>query len=217
MNHETRMWLEQMRLANPGWKVRLGRNVQPGEGALSFDCYLYMVDTSTGWVACATLSQAEMRRLEVRSEADAYVWQHCVDACASAISDAGSEDAAPESPSAEACAALTVCALAQTQTWRLVQEKTGGSLAGHWIYVVYKLQARGQLLGRPAFVSRPRPGLLPIEDLRGMVRTMVEADIGNPASKVGREISASGGALLCEWLDPKGESLIARPRRPASR
>ncbi|MBK8072910.1 MAG: hypothetical protein IPK34_13245 [Ramlibacter sp.] len=216
MNNETRMWLEQMRLANPGWRVQLGRNAQPGEGAFAFDCYLYMVDTSTGWIACATMSQAEMRRLQVRAGADATIWAYCVNACASAIVQAGASDAPPESPDAEVCTALAVCSLAQTRTWQLVQEQAGGSLAGHWIYAVYKLQSHGQYLGRPAFVSKPRPGLMEPEDLRSIVRSIVASDLGNPASNVGREVARSGGAVLCDWCDPANPRPQERPRGPSA-
>jgi hypothetical protein len=202
MNNEALMWLKQFHHANPGWSVALGRDLQLGAGNLATDSYVYVVDTSTGWITAAALAQAELKRIAAYADANADVRQQALSACGSAIVDAGSRNVSHDSADAQACLCLAVCALAQTQVWEIIKQRSSGSLAGHWIYATYRLREGAGIIGRPGFVRRPKPGLIPPENLRRVIASMIAQDVGSPASAVGRDLAAGGGAVLSTLFDP---------------
>jgi hypothetical protein len=176
----------------------LGRNLEIGTGALSWDSYVYIVDTHRDWTAAAAMSQSELKRVGDLAAAKPELGQGALDAAAIAIAEASAAAAGPASEAAEHCVFVVCLALSQTQTWQIVLDRMDGSLAGHWIYLTYTTKNGKGPIGRPAYFRHPKPGLLDPEALEEAVRMMVRQDTGPATTSVAKMIAADGGALLAK-------------------
>lgn len=199
MNAESKMWLDQLQAITPQWKLSLGQHFQPGAGLLATDAYVYVIDTSTNWMAGAALATSEMRRMRATLDANPSMREAALNGCTAAVLAAGDRGLNPGTADGEACLVSAIAALALTRSWDLVLNKQN-SLAGHWFYVVYRLRGGPGGIGRPGFVSWSEPGFLPQERIDQLVAQMLHAD-ADRNSNVGRMLAADGGAQLSERFE----------------
>ncbi|MRD49690.1 hypothetical protein GHT07_20665 [Caenimonas koreensis DSM 17982] len=197
MSGEHRMWRELMQRANPGWSFSVGRHAQLGQGALSLDTFVYLVDVATAWSVAGGLAESEFRRLLRALEAAPAMAASARDG-ANGIREAADANLARDTEEAEGLIVTALAALTQTQTFVRAREAQQGRLTGHWLYLVYRLRD-GSVLGRPGFATQGMPGLLSPERLHGLVVQTVAVDTGaSGPTSVGRMIAAGGGAPVAE-------------------
>ncbi|MDF2461952.1 MAG: hypothetical protein K0Q43_187 [Ramlibacter sp.] len=202
MNNEQKFWRSLLHARSPYWKL----HIQAGdriEGLAEYDVAIYVVDTSTGWTAAGMLKTPEFQHIaqavgqaaksmrKIRGGLSAGIWQVL------------GEAPQPAASSPEAHEALvSACAdMALTKTFVQVKQQTGG-VAGHWVYLVYRLQS-GERIGRPVFFGRPQMGLIDQNDLEFSICKIIALDT-DPASQasVARDLRAGGGPILCDTFNP---------------
>lgn len=200
MRAEKSFWQGVISGLNPHWSMELGRNWSPEQGSISGnDFRIYAVDVETGWLGCAAMPQSEVVRLIHKSPESGVTHEMARNAAAQLVSEAGRAGIKPGAEEYETTMLMAVLAITKTRTFDLGLEKGGGSMAGHWIYVVYRSR-NGEFIGRPAMMQTADPGLLIPEKLMAFVRLIVSADTSNTESSVGRMLSSMGGAIVWSGL-----------------
>jgi hypothetical protein len=197
---ESRFWTDLAQQLNPGWTIGMG-----SDGALigtmlaTHDTCLYLVDTSTPWIAAGSTTSAELLRLK-RELAKAKLAPGTVPGAAgAAILECGKRQLRTDHPDAVMAFTAAAGAVTEAATWTAVMDRMG-SPAGHWTWLVYRLK-NGDPLGRPLFGhSGDKRGFMSIGNLKESIAAALTNDIANPASAVARQISAGGGVEFCQEM-----------------
>jgi hypothetical protein len=102
----------------------------------------------------------------------------------------------PVGPEVKQVVSMALCALTQTRTFTQVQA-VHGKLAGHWFYLVCRLQ-NDNVLGRPAFASsEPQTGLLDAQAIQSTVTRILQADRDSNLG-VAELVRQGGGQVLAD-------------------
>lgn len=215
MTKERAFWENLASSINPDWTLRLGTEFQPGDGSLGLDynAFVYLIDTSTMWVAAGALKHTEILRAKAQLDASGIPHGASADAASAAVLQLGRDGAPPDHPDVKLAVTAGVCAISQTQSYAAALAQTG-SPAGHWIWLVYKLKNNGESLGRTLFAKYSRRhGFLPLENLREVICAALANDVANPNSAVAAEVRAGGGVELA----PELQAILPEIRRERHR
>lgn len=187
--------LEQL---SPGWSITLDPAAQPGSLDLAGrTARLYLIDSSTSWTTAGAFAPAVFAVAAAAATAAALRGSSLADAAGqmlSRLSSAGATSGADVSR----CLQLVAAALANTQTFAMVQAQ-GAGLAGHWVYLAYRAHD-ASVICRPLFfrsgAACDSAGFAPPHMLMSLVRQAVAHDTRAPSSAVGKLLRRSGGAIL---------------------
>ncbi|HWS26423.1 MAG TPA: hypothetical protein VN259_07615 [Xanthomonadales bacterium] len=202
---EDRFWRDIVfATMNPGWTIALGDKAQGGTpGCARLTAAVYLVDTSSSWRIAGLVRPEDMLHIEsqIRCGAipadkvkNAAGW--CVLENARPHRDADQHER--DNPAdAEHAVKLAIGALVQTQCYE--QAKAGPGLAGHWLYLVYRMRD-GSSVARPAMLPvRTTPfALMDPSMLEACISRIVYADTSASAatSSIAKRLQESGGAIL---------------------
>lgn len=223
---ETEFWTQVAEASNPGWSMHVVSDPESGSPGISgVDVHIYIVDTSTLWIAAAGLREQEaidaIRNLpsmakNVAEMIDGFTGAErsggpmtrdldsasIIAAAGMAITNASDSRATANSPELGAAFTLSWLAISLTKTFEQAKKVTGVP-NGHWLYLLYRTAA-GTSIARPAYAGRGAAagsnGLLAPKLLAGLVRQVVQVDLGNPGGVVFGKIKADGGAKLAPEL-----------------
>lgn len=201
--NERDFWEGLNNRSSPGWDIKLAPHMTPGDLHLSdYDVFVYVVDTSSGWIAGGTTRSQEMKNVHqaiVNSDIDL---NRVKDAAPTLITQHGKDFPPPGSDETQKCINAAVSAMTLTSTYKQVLPQ---GLHGHWLYVAYKM-ADDTSIGRPVFFRHPGIGFAPPGDVNHIIKQVILQDICNPATSVCKLIQSCGGAILSEELggNPSG-------------
>ena len=196
MHAEKSFWQGVISGLNPHWSMELGRNWSPEQGSISGnDFRIYAVDVESGWLGCAAMPQSEVVRLIHKSPESGITQDIARNAAAQLVSEAGRSGIKPGAAEYETTMLMAVLAMTKSRTFELGLQQGGGSMAGHWIYVVYRSRT-GEFIGRPAMMGTSEGGLLVPAKLMGFVRQIIRTDTSSPESSVGKMLASMGGAIV---------------------
>lgn len=197
---EDRFWQEVGNQLNPGWQIHLG----PGGVQVplaSQDTFLYLLDTATMWITGGATLSSEMLRARRELQKLKMTPAQVAGLAAEPILECSQTQLTGDHPKVRLAMTAAVCSITATGTWSAVMDRIG-SPAGHWIWMVYRLQD-GESLGRPVFSQGPRV-FMQEPDLHRALRTALASDLGNPNSSVSQMVRKGGGAVLHptlqQWL-----------------
>ncbi len=182
-----------------GWNIKIADHVQPGEvfGA-NHEVRFYLVDTSKDWVFAGASSQSNFKALANDPVVLGMDTKTVMDFAASGLVEFSDGRIHPDS--SEMVVRYVAAALARTQTFVRIEDM-GKGLAGHWLFVAYRLQD-GCINTRPLFVpARTNQQFLPPGDLDDVIASIVRMDCDpNGNTEVSRMIRSAGGARLdAKW------------------
>lgn len=220
---EAAFWSQVANAANPGWSMSVRQDhVLDTPKVSDVDVFVYVVDTSSLWVAgagtresdaqaalnnlpamaygvrCAIAESLGVERPEMASsgDIDSDAIMSSAGSSVLAASDAGASDEDPEVMNALTLAWLAV---SLTKTFQQAKLATGG-IKGHWLYAVYRAK-NGNAISRPAFIGANKDcRFMPPNVLVDLVRQVVEFDMGNKGGAVLASLSKDGGAVLADEL-----------------
>jgi len=185
---------------NPDWTIELGREWSPGIGSLGAnDFSIYTVDAKTGWIGCAAMPQSEVAKLLVEAPKAGLTAASAHDIAAQLVGDAADAKLGADSVDYESTMLMAALGITKTKTFELGVSQGAGSMAGHWVYIVYRT-ASGEYVGRPAMMKRSQPGLLSPDELRDYAREVIRIDTKVPGTSVGELLNELGGASIWSGL-----------------
>lgn len=200
MQGENQFWKGVISGLNPHWSVELGRSWTASNGSISGNEFrIYAVDVETGWVGCAAMPQSEVVRMIHKAPESGITQEMARDAAAQLVSEAGRSEMKPGADGYETAMMMAVLGITKTRTFALGLQQGGGSMAGHWIYVVYRSRS-GEFIGRPAMMQTADAGLLNPAKLMGFVRQIIRTDTSSPESSVGKMLAGMGGPVVWSGL-----------------
>lgn len=201
--NEREFWEGINNRASPGWEVKLADHMAPGGLNLAdYDIFVYVVDTSSGWIAGGTTRSQDVKNVHQAITTSGIDQKQVKDAAAEFVTQHGKDFPLPGSPETKKCINAAISAMTLTSTY---QKVLPNGLHGHWLYVAYKM-ADGTELGRPVFFRHPGIGFAPPGDVNHIIKQVILQDVGNPATSVYKMIQACGGAILSVELggNPSG-------------
>lgn len=189
---ESLFWQQVSDQLNPGWQLHHSAGGAPVSLAAQ-DAFLYLLDTSTMWLAAGATQSSEM--LRARRDLQRLKLDPAVVAglAGEAVLHCGAANLPGDHERVRQAMTAAVCSITATATWSTVMDRIG-TPAGHWIWVIYRLKDGGAL-GRPVYGQAPR-AFLEESTLHRLVRTALANDLGNSTSAVHRQVAAGGGAVL---------------------
>ena len=194
MNHEKDFFERLAGTALPGWDVKLQPHMQPGQMDLaSYDAYIYVVDTSTGWTGAGAMQTSGFAAAARLPAETGLTLENVTDLAARSITMLGRDQPAADAPDLIQCIQLTAAALTGTQTFE--QVRASADLSGHWAYVAYRM-LDASTIARPVFFRSRSTGFLPMDALYQVVRQIVSQDGRSSNSAVGRMLKRAGGPIL---------------------
>lgn len=200
VNGEKAFWKGVFSSLNPQWSIELGRDWTPERGSVSGnDFCMYVVDVATGWMGCGALPQSEMRRLMQEAPKAGLSASNAHDAAAQLICEAADGQLKVGAKEYESTILMAALGITRTKTFSLGLEQNAGSMAGHWIYIVYRTKS-GEFFGRPAMMQTAKPGLAPPDVVTAYVRQVIKMDMTRPGSSVGEMLRQGGGATVAGEL-----------------
>lgn len=195
MKSEYQFWNDTMQSLNPGWCVSIDPRFPAGGGRLaSYDAFVYVVDTSTGWLAAGALSSCEMLRAAAHAAASTDMPTLVRTGAAGMIANLGEGRPEAGSQAAQQAVMMGVVVVTQSSVFEKVLAACNGQPSGHWFYLVYRLR-NGDLLGRAVYGRQAAQALVSQDRCRLTVLQAIQLD-RNPASNVGRSIAEGGGLVL---------------------
>ena len=222
MNNERKFFTEIANTLNPGWNVRINdASASRGNSLTRRDALVYVVDVATGWTAAGALERmsceeavgACRKYMALIGNGSTRVTS-AADLAGQAIALCGAARFDSSSAEVELALATAAAAMVETRTYQIVvaaNAKAGAPpLAGHWIYLAYRMKASTDIVTRPAYMSGgPVPGVpagrfLSPEALFDMSSNVIRGDLTNAASLVGSTLASGGGAVLApRWRTSK--------------
>ncbi|TAL65715.1 MAG: hypothetical protein EPN79_11075 [Burkholderiaceae bacterium] len=204
MNNEHKFWHNIAATVYPGWDVFLDPLSKSSSGGLSdADTFIYAIDVATMWTAASCLRAMDAQRAadDMQRQLAGFKGGQitAADVAGEAIVTCGRNSSPPDSREAKIAINLTVCALRQTQTYKIATEKSG-SMLGHWLYISYTLNNNGGILSRPCYFHPEARGLMDPDKLTSLIHAVVRGDLTNHTTLVGRTIKDSGGAVVAPAL-----------------
>ena len=196
--NEQKLWGMIANLTSPGWNVKVSDDPEGEKFGLSkLDAYIYIVDTSTGWIGAGSLQPHHIQKIhddldkdaasnpdvknQVKDHAGLLTLKH------GAIGSTSNDDL-------DDALVASVAALSATATFEAVRKT--GSLAGHWINITYKMMD-GASISRPAFLRVNYPGFCKPEELNEFIKKIVSSDTDATANtSAAMMIRQCGGAIL---------------------
>lgn len=180
-----------------------GLDLHPGRGPLSVGAYVYLVDSSTLWLAAAAIDPAHLEKLLAEDGHDRAVQTPTrarAAGCIQAASDAG-EVADPESSVKLARAFSTsLAAIAASPAYAKSQRVPRTVTAHHhWFLILYRLADGGRVAGL-GHVLEPTPGMLDRDSALDCLESIVQMDLGSKRTLVHEAVTAAGGVCLADAL-----------------
>jgi len=201
--HEKTFWERTVSALSPGWGIRLLDQNQATPGVSDLDAFFYAVDLSTGWKMVAGLQSAEVLRAEAAGRLGLQEGLDVLGAAGQLLAKASDEAATAEQALVSVVGNAVVVAMTQTATYRLVKERFG-SVAGHWLLLVYRPREGEAVITRPAFIGKATRGApLGVVRLHEAARELSRLDLIEQPGKVAAAMTEAGGAKLapCYRLD----------------
>jgi len=194
---ENNFWNQVAQQVNPGWNVQLDSAGTAQDLLASYDTFVYLVDTSTMWVAAGATKSSELLHASRQLQKSKLSPGIVAGAAGNAIIECGAAQLASDHAQTHKALTAAICAITASATWGVVMDRLG-SPAGHWIWLAYKLRA-GAPEGRPIFTQSKRAFLSP-DELTRALRAGLSNDLANTRSTVNQRVKAGGGAELCESI-----------------
>lgn len=195
MNAERKFWETVLAAANPSWNVQADPSLLPGTYS-QHDVRVYVVDATSGWMSAGCVSTQEMARVATFVSARDEERGRIAAEAPGFIHDRASRKPQPTAAEVEQVISMALCVLTQTQTFSRVQEMQG-KLAGHWLYLVYRLRDES-IMGRPVFVgAAPTAGFLGTDAINQSVNHVLRADHASNQG-VAQMVRQGGGQVLAE-------------------
>jgi hypothetical protein len=216
MSNEHAFWDDLATRMNPGWTISVGKDFNPGDGALgaAYDTFVYMIDTSTLWISAGATKNSEVLRAKQQLAQSRLPPGAAADAAGLSILECGKQSTPADHADAARAITAAVCAVTETQTYQQALARTG-SPAGHWIWLVYKLKNDGTPLGRPLYAKDDsRHGFMTMDQLKDVIAAALSNDIANPDSSVGAKVRAGGGVDLHPELSAMFAQVTRERQRP---
>lgn len=204
MKNERKFWEKVLADSNRGWKTASTARSTPGNQA-DVDTFFYIVDAQSGWMQAAALTEASF--LEVNRSIQEVCRKsgmnpgQIADCAATLLSEAARNNAVSNDEASLAAFNAVGLTLAGTRTFELVRDQSGG-VKGHWMYLVYETKTGGTI-GRPAYMSGDQRRFLHPAEVSSWIGQVIQHDINNPKTSVGRMLIESGGAFIHESLQPQ--------------
>lgn len=196
VNSERTFWKGVLNSLNPQWSIELGRDWTPERGSVaSNDFCMYVVDVKTGWMGCGALPQSEMRRLIQEAPKAGLSASNAHDAAAQLICEAADGQLRVGAAEYESTILMAALGITRTKTFAVGLRQNAGSMAGHWLYVVYRTKS-GEFFGRPAMIQTEKPGLASPDVVTAYVRHVIKLDLTRPDSSVGAMLRQCGGTTV---------------------
>ena len=180
-----------------------GLDLNPGRGPLSVDAYVYLVDSSTLWLAAAAIDPAHLEKLLAEDGYDRAVQTPTrarAAECIQAVSDAGEVSEAEPSAEITRAFATSLIAIAASPAYAKSQ-RVSGQVTGshHWFLVLYRLADGGRVAGL-GHVVEPTPGMLDRVSVLDCLESIVQMDLGSTRTLVHEAVTAAGGVSLADAL-----------------
>jgi hypothetical protein len=197
---EREFWRRVAQDFSDGWQVHIPSD-SPDSGAhvTSADVFIYAVDVSDMWMAFGGFRESDIRRLVSHlMTAPVQTRREVVNGAGTAVAEASDDSARVVSETTKTALLASFMAITQTKTFEHV--RAGGSLTGHWVYLLYRCHD-GHLMSRPVFAQKisGEEGPLARDAFFGTVLEAVRFDLG-PGTHTGASLKAHGGLMLAEKL-----------------
>lgn len=218
MTHEHTFWEGVAGATNPGWNIRITRDLsRESPGLAGNDCLVYAIDVSTWWFAAGAMSSLQCRDAIVTCRAFLAEQGDCAprsqtaaDVAGNLIVYCGAQKATAAGDVVGLAIAAAGAALHETRTYEFARASNEKAklppLAGHWLCLAYRAANGTDIYTRPAWLGsahlpaeRSRRFLHPEELLR-FTRQVVKHDTTNQELDVYRSLKQSGGALIAPEL-----------------
>lgn len=192
--HEQKFFEALIGFSSPGWNIKLQNHLQPGQMELgSMRVHVYVVDTSTEWMAAAAMEKTAFEVSKSHAKALGMSPLDVADAAGQSISRLGKIQPTADDPYVVSCIQLTVAAISHTSTFQLVQPK---GVDGHWLYLTYRMMD-ASTVARPVYLNPPaQSGFLSAAMLRAVIQKVVTQDTRQENAVVFQELRRGGGALI---------------------
>lgn len=195
MNAERKFWETVLSAANPTWDVQVDPSLSPGTFSKQ-EVRVYVVDATHGWMSAGCVSTEEMARVATFLSGRGEERSRLPAEAPGFIHDRAGHRPQPTAADVEQVISMALCALTQTRTFSQVQLMQG-KLAGHWLYVVYRLRD-DTVMGRPVFfVGEPMTGFLAADAIKSAVRQVLRADLESNRH-VAEMVRQGGGQVLAQ-------------------
>jgi hypothetical protein len=159
------------------WKVKFQDGIPLAEMGAYTAC-IYLLDSSSGWIGAGCIKPEDFGSIAALYKSYDLDQEQISDMVGQAILALGENRSTNEDPMLAQAVQLAAAAFTGTQTFALASKKT---LAGHWIYLTYKVR-NGSILTRPIYFNSLSPGFIKNKDLL------------SAESSVGRALASGGGA-----------------------
>lgn len=214
MNNERKFFTDVANTLNPGWNVRINDvSASKGNSLSRRDALVYVVDVATGWTAAGALERMSCEEAvgacrkymallgngSTRAASAADLAGQAIALCGAARFDSSSAEV-------ELALATAAAAMVETRTYQIVvaaNAKAGAPpLAGHWIYLAYRMKASTDIVTRPAYMSAgstpgvPAGRFISPESLLGVAESVIRGDTSSCCSLVGSALASGGGAVV---------------------
>lgn len=197
---EASFWNRLVSALAPGWSAVVDDGVVQGVTSLSsVDTFIYVLDTHTGWVGVAGIVHEIAQKVALETRASAELMSKAGGSAIELIASMSDRGAVAGDDATRQATFAGLVALATTKTIDAVMERQG-HLRGHFLYLVHTPKV-GLRIGRPAFRTYGRVGVMPIEEVLRTAADVTRLDLGPDGGSVNREIKAAGGLKLCSQLD----------------
>lgn len=194
--HERAFWERTVSAFSPGWSIRLLDETDAKPGVSGLDAFFYAVDLSTGWKMVAGVHSLEVLRAEAAGRLGLWEGVDVLGAAGQLLAKASDDAATSEQDLASVVGNAVVLAMTQTATYRLVKERFG-SVAGHWLLLVYRGREGDAVVTRPAFIGKATPGApLGVVRLQEAALYLCLRDLIEQPGKVAAAMAEAGGAKL---------------------
>ncbi|CAN7770629.1 hypothetical protein LJR290_007502 [Variovorax sp. LjRoot290] len=183
--------------ARPNW----GLDLHAGRTPLAADSYVYLVDTSSHWIAAAAISPSQLALVRTDAGETTAVESRARAAAAMerASARAGAGEGAMFSPETLTAFAAGITAIATSPAFAAAAKQPHVLENHHWILLLYRL-TDGHMIAGLGYVDDPYPGMLDMASVREYVSSMVEMDLSSVGSTVSEAVGAHGGVMLASAL-----------------
>lgn len=218
MKHELKFWEGIANVSNPGWNIRITRDLtQEAPGLSTNDSLVYVVDVASWWLAAGAMSSldghetmAKLRAFLAKQGDPSAQSRTASDLAGNLISGCGAQNAASDNSIVGLSIAVAAASLSETQTYAMAratnEQAKLAPLSGHWLCLAYTTANGVDIYTRPVWLSHARfasgtgPAFMHPTQLMGFVRQVVQQDTTNPKLSIYRQLKDSGGALVAPEL-----------------